>query len=125
MKKDGRIATIIINRPEKMNAVDEESVDEFIEAMKQISVDNSVRAVILTGAGRAFCAGADRGSTIFNKANPADFWIFMQKGNSVITSLRSMPQAVIAAVNGPAAGAGFNFALACDMAIASEDATFS
>lgn len=125
VKTDDGIATVIMNRPEKLNAMGEEAADEFIEAMKHISAESSIRAVVLTGAGRAFCAGADRNSSIFNKTNAAEFWVFMQKANDAVMVLRNMPQPMIAAVNGPAAGAGFSFVLACDIAIASEAATFS
>lgn len=123
--KSNGIATVTINRPEKLNALGEEGVNELTKAMKLIRSDGHIRAIILTGAGRAFCAGADRSSTIFRKNSPTEFWDFMQKVSDAVITLRSMPQPLIAAVNGPAVGGGCNFALACDIIIASEAATFS
>jgi 2-(1,2-epoxy-1,2-dihydrophenyl)acetyl-CoA isomerase len=120
-----KVATITLNRPEKLNAFHEEMIDEFTAILLGLSKDRDVRSVILTGAGRAFSAGADRTSTIFNKPNPAAFLVFMSKITEVVLALRNLPQPTIAAVNGTASGGGFNLVLACDIIIASETAKFS
>jgi 2-(1,2-epoxy-1,2-dihydrophenyl)acetyl-CoA isomerase len=121
---DEGIATMVLNRPEKYNAMDEDALDGYIEALQSIAQDDSIRSLIITGAGSAFCAGADRDSKIFSKAGPWEFWIFMQKINEMILTIRNMPKPVIAAVNGPAVGGGCNVALACDIIIASQSAYF-
>lgn len=121
---DEGVATMILNTPEKYNALDVEAVDECRETMKMIAEDDSVRSLIITGAGNAFCSGADRGSNIFGMTGPSEFWTFMQKISDMILILRGMPKPVIAAVNGLAVGGGCNMALACDIIIASEAASF-
>jgi len=124
VKTDQGVATILLNRPEKFNAMDEDSIRESTEALKRLALDDSIRAVIITGAGSAFCAGADRDSHIFSMNGSQEFWIFMQMINEMILTIRNMPKPVIAAVNGPAVGGGCNVALACDIIIAAQSSYF-
>jgi 2-(1,2-epoxy-1,2-dihydrophenyl)acetyl-CoA isomerase len=121
---DDAVATVVLNRPEKYNAMNEETVDEYSEVFRMVSADDQIRAVIVTGAGKAFCAGADRSSHIFNMEGPSEFWVFMQKISRMILQIRGLSKPVIAAINGPAVGGGCNMALACDIIIASQAASF-
>lgn len=111
------IATITLNRPEKLNALTRPLCDELIAALRATSTDRSVRAVVITGAGRAFCAGADL--TILGSDGDA----LVRGGKEIALLIRSTPQPVIAAVNGAAAGGGANLALACDYRVAADGAT--
>ena len=114
--RDG-LATVTLNRPEKLNALTPELCQELIAALRTVATDAAVRAIILTGAGRAFCAGADL--TILG----SDGDTLVAGGKEVALLLRGAPQPVIAAVNGAAAGGGANLALACDYRIAADTAT--
>jgi 2-(1,2-epoxy-1,2-dihydrophenyl)acetyl-CoA isomerase len=114
--RDG-LATVTLNRPEKMNALTPELCQELIAALRTVSTDAAVRVIILTGAGRAFCAGADL--TILD----SDGDTLVAGGKEIALLLRGAPQPVIAAVNGAAAGGGANLALACDYRIAADTAT--
>lgn len=111
------IATITLNRPEKLNALTRPLCDELIAALRATSTDRNVRAVVITGAGRAFCAGADL--TILGSDGDA----LVRGGKEIALLIRSTPQPVIAAVNGAAAGGGANLALACDYRVAADGAT--
>jgi 2-(1,2-epoxy-1,2-dihydrophenyl)acetyl-CoA isomerase len=120
------IVTLTMNRPDRLNAIDGELSTAMNEALTRIATDLSVNVVILTGAGRAFCAGGDlavigkgreRGET-------TELGSILRSGMQAVLNMRSMPQPVIAAVNGPAAGAGMNLALAADIRIATESASF-
>lgn len=111
------LATVTLNRPEKMNALTPALCDELIAALRSLSARSDVRAIILTGAGRAFCAGADL--TILGSDGDA----LVAGGKRIALLIREAPQPVLAAVNGAAAGGGANLALACDYRLASETAT--
>ena len=115
-RADG-IATITLHRPEKLNALTTALCDELIAALRTASTDSAVRAIVLAGAGRAFCAGADL--TILATDGDA----LVRAGREIALLIRAAPQPVIAAVNGPAAGGGANLALACDYKIAADTAT--
>ena len=121
------ITTITLNRPEKLNAFIGHMRRDLAEALEHAGSDRGVRVVIVTGAGRAFCAGGDLAFTgeLMERRDTDEFERILGAGRRVIGAIRSMTKPVIAAVNGPAAGAGFNLALACDLRIASSDATFS
>jgi 2-(1,2-epoxy-1,2-dihydrophenyl)acetyl-CoA isomerase len=127
VQRRGAVATILLDRPDAMNAVNRELAQELLDAVQQTGDDETVRAVVLTGAGRAFCAGADvkgGGFTIGEDGRP-DLGKGLREGmHPVIEGLRTMPKPAIAAVNGPAAGIGLSFALACDLVIAAESAYF-
>ena len=121
------ITTITLNRPDKLNAFIGHMRRDLAEALEHAGSDRAVRVVIITGAGRAFCAGGDIAlmAELMERHDSDEFERILGAGRRVITAIRSMTKPVIAAVNGPAAGAGFNLALACDLRIASSDATFS
>ncbi len=111
------IGTITLNRPEKLNALDRPLCDELREALALLTGSDAVRVVMITGAGRAFCAGADLG--VLEADGPA----LVAAGKEVALAIRAAPQPVLAVVNGPAAGGGANLALACDYRIASDQAS--
>ena len=121
------ITTITLNRPEKLNSFIGHMRRDLAEALEHAGSDRNVRVVIVTGAGRAFCAGGDIGfmSELMERRDSEEFARILGAGRRVILAIREMTKPVIAAVNGPAAGAGFNLALACDLRIASNTATFS
>ena len=121
-KKDG-LATLTLNQPDKLNAVSRKMIAEIKSAWEDIAADGSVRAVLLTGAGRGFCAGADLSDP--DRANDADSGSALEKFfNPVIRTMRSVPKPIVAAVNGVAAGVGVSLALACDLCVAAESAYF-
>lgn len=123
-KQEG-IATIILNRPDKLNAICPELVTDLINAIDEIGRDDEVRSVLLTGAGRAFCAGGDVASLLSSTDNPIELMENSRQGAQIITGMRTMPKPWVAAVNGPAIGAGCNLALGCDIIIAARNASFS
>jgi 2-(1,2-epoxy-1,2-dihydrophenyl)acetyl-CoA isomerase len=124
--RDHGIATLVMNRPDRLNALNNELASGLNEAFTRLAQDESIRAVVLTGAGRAFCAGGDlthirwgRESGDLKQLEP-----LLRSGMQLVLKMRTMPQPVIAAVNGAAAGAGMNIALAADVRMAAEEATF-
>lgn len=121
------ITTITLNRPDKLNAFIGHMRRDLAEALEHAGSDRSARVVIITGAGRAFCSGGDIAfmAELMQRHDSEEFARILGAGRRVITAIRSMTKPVIAAINGPAAGAGFNLALACDLRIASSNATFS
>jgi 2-(1,2-epoxy-1,2-dihydrophenyl)acetyl-CoA isomerase len=120
---DGPVATLALDRPDALNALTVPMKLALREALESLARDRSVRAVILTGAGRAFCAGQDLPEREQPDAAPLDIEV-RERYNPIIRALRSMGQPVIAAVNGVAAGAGASLACACDLRIAAEEARF-
>jgi 2-(1,2-epoxy-1,2-dihydrophenyl)acetyl-CoA isomerase len=120
---DGPVATLTLDRPEALNALTVTVKVALREALESLAGDRAVRAVILTGAGRAFCAGQDLAERERPDAAPLDVEV-RERYNPIIRALRSMGQPVIAAVNGVAAGAGASLAFACDLRIAAEEARF-
>jgi 2-(1,2-epoxy-1,2-dihydrophenyl)acetyl-CoA isomerase len=120
---DGPIATLTLDRPEALNALTVPVKVALREVLESIAEDRAIRAVILTGAGRAFCAGQDLAERERPDAAPLEVEV-RERYNPIIRALRSMGQPVIAAVNGVAAGAGASLALACDLRIAAEGARF-
>ena len=119
------VGTLTLNRPEKLNAFIGEMRTEIARGVEALGADDAVRAVIITGAGRAFCAGADvKYMTRLIETQALDEALaLVEGGREVATAIRAMPKPVIAAINGPAAGGGANLALACDLRLASETAT--
>jgi len=120
---EGPVATLTLDRPEALNALTVPVKVALREALESLDGDRDVRAVILTGAGRAFCAGQDLAEREAPDAAPLDVEL-RERYNPIIRAIRSMGQPVIAAVNGVAAGAGASLAYACDVRIAAEEARF-
>jgi enoyl-CoA hydratase len=128
-KPRANVTLITLNRPDRMNAMAFDVMIPFREALEEVSLDNDTRVVVVTGAGGAFCAGADLedpgmvpnidGLTVTTIAHRA-----LELLDDVIIAIRRMHQPVIAAVNGPAIGGGLCLALACDIRVASTDAFF-
>ncbi len=116
------VATITLNRPDKLNSFDREMSLEVIAALDACKEDSSVRAVLITGEGRAFSAGQDLAEAIAPGTKIED--ILTTQYNPVVRRIRELSKPVIAAVNGVAAGAGANIAYACDLTIAAESAKF-
>ena len=121
------IVTITLNRPDKLNAFIGHMRRDLAEALEHAGSDRSVRVVIVTGAGRAFCAGGDVAfmAELMVRRDAEEFSRILGAGRRVITAIRQMTKPVIASINGPASGAGCNLAFACDLRIASNNATFS
>jgi len=123
---DGPIATIKLNRPDKLNAFGGPMREEILDVLAKIGADDAVRVVIVTGEGRGFSAGGDIDHLKRLRENKDEegFRQVLANGQRITKTMRSLPKPVIAAVNGPCAGAGFSFALGCDIRIASDAATF-
>ena len=124
------IAYLTLNRPEKRNAMSDDMRSEFIAALERISADKAIRALVLTGAGKAFCAGGDIAGMERRMNAPSgevgfNGWHRQQRVHHTQSLLHTMPKPVIAAVNGAASGLGADTALACDFIIASERASFT
>ena len=121
------VATVTLDRPEKLNAFTGTMREDLLAALRACAGDPDVRAVVITGAGRAFCAGGDvEAMARLQEAGDADsFRKLLDAGRDIVLQIASMPKAVIASINGVAAGAGCNLALACDFRIASDAAKLS
>ncbi|MCW2925451.1 MAG: Enoyl-CoA hydratase/isomerase [Thermoleophilia bacterium] len=121
------VATIALNRPDKRNAINHQLHLDLAAALRLVQRDRSVRALVLTGRGKGFCAGQDLTEFAMAKADP-EFRVdehVRSTFNRTILALRALPMPVVAAVNGVAAGAGWSLALAADIRFASEDAAFT
>jgi 2-(1,2-epoxy-1,2-dihydrophenyl)acetyl-CoA isomerase len=127
LTRQGPVATMTLNRPECLNALDQNLRAGLAEKLERVSRDPSVRAVVITGAGRGFCSGGDirRLAELKRNHQSVAFRDFLEAGHRVVRSIRSLPVPVVASVNGPAMGGGMNLALACDLRIASDRAVFS
>lgn len=126
-EKDGGVLTITMNRPDKLNAADDHMLAEMNDAFKQAEADAEVRAILLTGAGRGFCAGADlaAGMEHLQTAGGMSYGKHLRETfNPLILRMRRIPKPVVGAVNGAAAGAGMSIAMACDVRIAAESASY-
>jgi len=125
--EESGIVTITLNRPEKLNAFAGHMRRDLAEALEQAGSDRDVRVVVITGAGRAFSAGGDVGSMaeLMEREDAEEFARLLGAARRVVTTIRQMTKPVIAAINGPASGAGCNLALACDLRLAAASATFT
>jgi 2-(1,2-epoxy-1,2-dihydrophenyl)acetyl-CoA isomerase len=124
---EGAFAKVALNRPEALNAISVEMAEELTKVFEELKFQDQIRAVILTGAGRAFCSGGDvkQMLTVVDKDPASYFGAPLEIYHRLILSIRELPKPVIAAINGLATGAGFNLALACDVRIASDNAKMS
>ena len=123
VRKTEAIATIELNRPDKLNAVDREMLDTLDTVVNHLHRDESVRVVVLEGSGeRAFCVGADLNQIA--TSDSADIRKWVNDGNRVLSRLANLPVPVIASIHGYAVGGGLEFALACDLRIVSDDSSF-
>jgi enoyl-CoA hydratase/carnithine racemase len=127
---DSRIATITLNRPEKRNAITDDMRTELIAVLERVSRDPQVRAVVLTGSGKGFCAGGDVSGMAQRMDAPTgevafNGWSRQQRVHHTVNLLYAMPKPTIAAVNGAAAGLGADMALSCDFIVASDQASFA
>jgi 2-(1,2-epoxy-1,2-dihydrophenyl)acetyl-CoA isomerase len=122
----GPVVTLRLNRPDKLNALNPELCRALVHALLRAGEDRTVRAVVITGAGRGFCAGGDINyiRDARQRKSTKDFSELLSVGKEMILAIASMPKLVIAAVNGPAAGGGMSLALACDLRLASDQAMF-
>lgn len=118
------IATITLNRPRSLNSINQEMADELTGCLRAVKEDTTVQAVVLTGSGKAFCAGGDL-SHLENLTNVIEARKFIAQVGEFVTTIMDMDKPVIAMVNGVAAGAGFNLALACDIVFCSRSARFA
>jgi 2-(1,2-epoxy-1,2-dihydrophenyl)acetyl-CoA isomerase len=117
------IATITLDRPEALNALTIPMKTELLAAFRAVARDRGVRAVVLTGAGRAFCAGQDLKERLEPDATPLEVEV-RERYNPIIAAMRRLDQPIVGAINGVAAGAGASLAFACDVRIAAEGASF-
>jgi enoyl-CoA hydratase/carnithine racemase len=127
--EDG-VAVITLNRPEVRNAIDDEMRQDFVAMLDQVTRDSAIRALVLTGAGKAFCAGGDVRGMRERMAAPSgqvafNGWSRQQRTHHAIAALHNLSKPTIAAVNGAATGLGCDLALCCDFVMASESATFA
>src|SRR5215471_447583 len=123
--EENGIVTIALNRPDRLNAFTGHMRRDLAEALEEAGSDPSVRVVVITGRGRAFCAGGDVEvmAKLLGRHDREEFARILGSARRVVLTIRQMTKPVIASINGPAAGAGFNLALACDLRVASTTAT--
>jgi 2-(1,2-epoxy-1,2-dihydrophenyl)acetyl-CoA isomerase len=125
-RRDGTVAVVELHRPDSLNAFNVQMAKELHAALSSIAGESAVRAVVLTGAGRGFSSGFDLlsgGLPTLPSGRPDLRWGLLEVFNPVVLLLREMPQPVVAAINGVAAGIGASYALACDLIVAARSAT--
>ena len=131
LEKGDHIAKLTLNRPERLNALNEQMFEELNLALREVAEDSDIRVLVLTGAGRAFCASADikderrDSDRLLGHKDPYEIWQFIRTGPQGVTlGLHKMEKPTIAMVNGLAIGDGFDWVLACDIRIGCEHARF-
>ena len=124
LKIENNIAYITLNRPEVFNSFNREMALSLQDVLDSCGKNNDVRTIVLTGKGKAFCAGQDLKEVTSDKLNPGFKKILEEHYNPIITRIRKIEKPILAAVNGVAAGAGASIALACDVVVASEQSSF-
>lgn len=126
-ERSGAVMTLRLNRPQKLNALNPEMGRELVRAVLRASDNKEIRAIVITGAGRAFCAGGDLEllRDVRKRNASRELESLLVAGKELCLAISTATKPVIAAVNGPAAGGGMNIALACDMRIASDQAKFT
>ncbi len=127
LELDGGVATLTLQRPEAMNALTVPVKEALLAATRQVAADPAVRAVVLTGSGRAFCVGQDlrEHAGLLDGGDPTPLRTVVEHYNPIITLLATMAKPVVAAVNGTAAGAGLGLACACDLRVGAAGARFT
>jgi len=127
VRRHNGVATLVLNRPERLNAINDAVVEGLMHALDSVERDREIRAAVITGAGRGFCSGGDieQMKELKTGFHSAAFRGFLEAGHALVRKLQCLPKPVVASVNGPAAGGGVSLALACDLRIASEQATFT
>lgn len=130
LQVNGGVATLTLNRPDKRNAMSDAMRSEFIHALESVTADKAIRALVLTGAGKGFCAGGDVAGMQKRMNAPAgevgfNGWHRQQRVHYTQSLLHTCPKPVVAAVNGAASGLGADTALACDFIMANEWASFT
>src|SRR6266704_1428694 len=125
--EDSGIVTITLDRPDKMNALVGHMRRDLAEALEEAGSERAVRVVVITGAGRAFCAGGDLAyaAELIERDDSEEFARLLGAARRVVTAIRQMTKPVVGSINGPASGAGCNLAMACDLRIASANASFT
>ncbi|MGB6054496.1 MAG: 2-(1,2-epoxy-1,2-dihydrophenyl)acetyl-CoA isomerase PaaG [Burkholderiaceae bacterium] len=125
LNRDGAVATITLNRPDKLNSFTSAMHEQLRAALDSVEADRAVRALVLTGAGRGFCAGQDLADLSFEPGAMTDLGdLIEQNFNPLVRRIQALPIPVVASVRGVAAGAGANLALACDIVLAERSASF-
>jgi 2-(1,2-epoxy-1,2-dihydrophenyl)acetyl-CoA isomerase len=123
IKRHGNIAEILLNRPEAYNALNDELVTSLAENLTVLAMDNETKGIVVTGQGKAFCAGGDlKWATTYSDSPSRSFHALAARFHLAVVEIRRMAKPVVAAINGVAAGAGFSLALACDFRVMEEAA---
>lgn len=125
IRDQGGTATIRLNRPDHLNSLDANTKSQLLAALQEAGSDPEIRAVVITGTDRAFCAGQDLGEAVSMPAGTQLGDAVRESYNPIVRAIATMPKPVIAAINGSAAGAGLSLALACDIRVAAKSANFT
>lgn len=120
LKKEPPLGWIYLNRPDKLNAINEQLMKDLRQAVDELVADDQIRVIIITGQGKAFSAGADISQ--FKTLNGLTAWEFAKKGRELMDYIENLPKPTIAMINGYALGGGLELAMACDIRIAAEEA---
>lgn len=125
LKKTDNVGILTLNRPQVFNSINSELAEDFVEKIGRCADQSDIRAIVVTGEGKAFCAGGDLKAVVSGGGNFSDRMDILVSGlNSMVRSIVQSKKPVLAAINGTAAGGGFSLAMACDLRIASESAKF-